>query len=66
MNIYCEGSACSKRDICALHCNIIENEVYEYIDFSQYASGSCNGDGLATIEHWCGDTGNFKRFKSIT
>lgn len=62
MRTYCEGEHCSRRDECALHQTII-NEEMEYIDFSTYGSGSANANGLATIDHWCGDAGDFKLFK---
>lgn len=60
---YCEGVECSKRDTCELHRNIKENEVYEYIDWSTYGSGSFNSEGIAVIEHSCGDLGEFKHYK---
>ena len=63
MDVYCEGAQCSKRDTCALHRDIKENINYEYIDFSEYGSGSADSNGNVTVVGWCGDTGDFQRYK---
>ena len=62
-DVYCEGSQCSKRDTCALHCDMKVNTDYEYIDFSNYGSGSADSNGNVTVTSWCGDAGDFQRYK---
>lgn len=57
---YCEGTHCSKRDMCAKHVKAnIPNAVYEYLDWSTYGSGTYyndeNGNTICEITHSCGD-----------
>ena len=67
MKIYCEGSHCSKRDSCAIHC--VEEGEYQYIDYSTYGGGSSWADenSINHIKTWssCGDDGNYKLYKNI-
>ena len=68
MSTYCEGTSCSKRDKCALHC--VAPGAYEYLDWSTYGSGRYWNDPDGTphceVDHSCGDLGNFKHFKELT
>lgn len=67
MRSYCEGSRCSRRDLCLRHVPV-ENTVQEYIDWSTYGSGHYWTDETGThseIEHCCGDVGEFKHFEPI-
>lgn len=62
MGIYCEGRYCKMKDTCALHNP--EDGSHEYIDFSSYGSGHITQDDVS-VEVWCGDDGNYKRYQPI-
>lgn len=65
MSVYCEGSRCAKRNTCKLHCDIQADKVYEYIDYSMQGSGHADSSGNITVDHWCGDDGDYKRYQQF-
>lgn len=66
MKTYCEGTNCAKRHTCAKH-HAVEDEWYEYIDWSTYGGGHCwtDAEGNSHCETWtdCGDAGDYKLYK---
>ena len=68
MKTYCEGTDCKKRDTCAKH-RVVENEWYEYIDWSTYGGGNywTDSEGKSYCETWfdCGDNGNYKLYTEV-
>ena len=65
MAIFCEGTNCQKRDTCAYHTDIKDNELFDYMDLSTYGSGSADSTGYSKVEYWCGDYGEYKHYKHI-
>ena len=68
MKTYCEGTNCAKRHTCAKH-RTVEDEWYEYIDWSTYGGGHycTDAEGNSHCETWtdCGDDGNYKLYERV-
>ena len=61
--VYCEGSSCKKRDTCSLHCDMEENVMYEYLDWSRYGSCSYSDGKAPEVTICCGDGSEYPRYK---
>lgn len=67
MKLYCEGSCCSRKNECALHCPQ-PGILCEDIDWSTHGGGHAWSDENGShVETWCdcGDAGEFKKFISL-